>query len=503
MSVAMRLCESAILPTKSELLSHTASGAKKRAMVLLVMAFGLSMGQVLNTMPYREQKLAATPPRGWRSWIAFMHDADQVKMEAAIDALHKKRSVAHGNKTQMVSLQDLGYSDAGLDGGWARCEGINGSYHDITGQVLINTTKFPSLAAMNARAHSFGLTSSWYLNCDQCVKTETLIESPITDAWYTEDAIRAARLNFDGIKFDTQPGGPNWNISKWAEAIDAAGKAMVVEDCLDKHPDGTPIHDGKPSDWIHPTIDILHDPQYCPFSFYRTGGDNSPRFYHGMEHTLVDLAPFLNNSGSGSVPASRPGCWAYPDMLSIGKSVMQQSFEQRGCPALTATEEQTLFANWAIVSSPLILSFDVTNDTEVQRLWPIISNTRALSINAQWAGEAGRLLKTSPGNFSAPMCQGTDKKPKQLSLPTWAVWSKRLTEPRNGLAILAINVAEVPRTIEVSYDELTQAGVGKGVLSVTDVWTGREDGRVKVGDSWKIELREPHSSLFKIFAPEQ
>ena len=431
-----------------------------------------------------------------------MHDADQVKMEAAIDALHKKHPVTHANKTQMVSLQDLGYSDVGLDGGWARCEGINGSYHDITGELLVNTTKFPSFAAMNARAHSFGLTSSWYLNCDQCVTTETLIESPATDAWYKKDALRAAHLDFDGVKFDTQPGGPNWNISKWAEALDATGKAMVIEDCLDKHPDGTPIHRGKPSGWLHPTIDILHDPQYCPFSFYRTGGDNTPRFYQGMEHTLVDLAPFLNNTVSGSVPASRPGCWAYPDKLSIGKSVMQQTLEQRGCSPLTALEEQTLFANWAIVSSPLILSFDVTNDTEVQRLWPIISNHRALSINAQWAGEAGRLLKASSEIFLASMCQGEGKKPKQLSLPSWVIWSKRLSEPENGLAILAVNVAETPQTIEVSYTELVHAGAGKGVLSVTDVWTAREDDPVKVGDSWKIELRDSHSSSFKIFAPE-
>ena len=35
--------------------------------------------------------LATTPPRGWRSWIAFVHEADQAKMLAAIESLHKPR----------------------------------------------------------------------------------------------------------------------------------------------------------------------------------------------------------------------------------------------------------------------------------------------------------------------------------------------------------------------------------------------------------------------------
>ena len=101
---------------------------------------------------------------------------------------------------------------------------------------------------------------------------------------------------------------------------------------------------------------LAMSPVQCPFNFYRSGGDNSPSFLHGMEHTLVDLLPFLNITHQGGVPMSRPGCFAYPDMLSIGKGVMQQGYLEAGCPALSMHEERSLFANWAIVSSPLILS---------------------------------------------------------------------------------------------------------------------------------------------------
>ena len=306
--------------------------------------------------------LGKTPPRGWRSWIAFVHEADQAKMLAAIESLHKPRPLGPGGK--LVSLQDLGYTDVGLDGGWARCEGVNGTYHDAAGQLLINTTKFPDMRRINDLAHSHKLTTSFYLNCDQCVTTENLTESAFTDSWYAKDAALAAELGWDGVKFDTQPGGPNWNITRWAEAINGTGRPMVIEDCLDKHPDGTPIKKS-----THPMIDILHDPAACPFNFYRTGPDNSPRFLAGMSNTLLEMEPFLNVTSP--LRASRPGCFAYPDMLSIGASVMlETNWIPKGCPRLRIEEERTLFATWAIVSSPLILSFDITDDAEVARLWP-------------------------------------------------------------------------------------------------------------------------------------
>merc|ERR1719313_633443 len=96
-------------------------------------------------------------------------------------------------------------------------------------------------------------------------------------------------------------------------------------------------------------------------------------------------------------------------MLSIGKSNMQQNWLERGCPLLNIDEERTLFATWAILSSPLILSFDITNDTEVERLWPIIANERALSINAQWAGEAGHVLARASTNLSVSECWRANK----------------------------------------------------------------------------------------------
>ena len=92
------------------------------------------------------------------------------------------------------------------------------------------------------------------------------------------------------MKFDSQMHGPDRNITRWAAALNATGKEVMIENCLDKHPKY-----------------LLSDPSYCPFNFYRSGGDNGPSFHGGMWNMLGNQLPFLEVSQP--VPASRPGCW--------------------------------------------------------------------------------------------------------------------------------------------------------------------------------------------------
>jgi hypothetical protein len=57
-------------------------------------------------------------------------------------------------------------------------------------------------------------------------------------------------------------------------------------------------------------------------------------------------------------------------------------------------EDRLNFGLHVITSSPLILSFNVSNDALVAALWGIIANTEAIQINQQWAGSPGRLVAT-------------------------------------------------------------------------------------------------------------
>ena len=58
------------------------------------------------------------------------------------------------------SLADVGYATAGLDDAWQACgTGVDGSFHDKHGTPLVNTTTFPDLGGMVAKAHALGSVS--------------------------------------------------------------------------------------------------------------------------------------------------------------------------------------------------------------------------------------------------------------------------------------------------------------------------------------------------------
>ena len=64
---------------------------------------------------------------------------------------------------------------------------------------------------------------------------------------------------------------------------------------------------------------LLDDPADCPWNHYRTGPDNSPSFFGGFYHLWHWATPYL--AVKKPMPASRPGCYAYPDQLGIGGPV--------------------------------------------------------------------------------------------------------------------------------------------------------------------------------------
>ena len=81
-------------------------------------------------------------------------------------------------------------------------------------------------------------------------------------------------------------------------------------------------------------------------------------------------------------PLAGQGCWAYPDMLEVGRMAH-------------FAEDRSHFGAWVITSSPLILGFDVQDPTVFQKVWDIVTNEAAIKINQEWAGHPGFLLKTT------------------------------------------------------------------------------------------------------------
>ena len=83
------------------------------------------------------------------------------------------------------------------------------------------------------------------------------------------------------------------------------------------------------------------------------------------------------------VPLTRPGAWAYPDMLEVGRLA-------------NATEDRTHFGLWAVSSSPLVLGFDLADSATTGRVWDIVTNTEVLAVNQAWHGDAGRRILATP-----------------------------------------------------------------------------------------------------------
>jgi hypothetical protein len=68
----------------------------------------------------------------------------------------------------------------------------------------------------------------------------------------------------------------------------------------------------------------------------------------------------------------------------------------------TLEEDRSHFGAWVIVSSPLILGYDVANRSLTRKVWPIISNVEAIAVNQQWAGHPGRLIRAWNLNPTPP-----------------------------------------------------------------------------------------------------
>jgi len=287
-----------------------------------------------------------------------------------------------------------------------------------------------------------GVKMGWYANNCGCAERETQ-----PGGHTLQDAEMAAQLGFDEIKVDGC--GPAMNMSEWAQAINATGRPMLVEDCLNKHY------------WIYnksspATADIL---QECPSNMYRTSQDIAPQFLSAMHNVNVGHN-FVKQYSNSTHPASRPGCWNYPDMLQVGNN-------------MNLNESKTHFALWCITSSPLILGFDMANTTVYDELYPIITNPRALAINQRWAGWPGSLSKNSSTYFDALTYRGAEHfDPRLQNYATWQIWNKPLPA-QSGYhleAVLIINLSDGPQDVPLKYADVNPA-FGEKVVA-TDVWTG-------------------------------
>jgi hypothetical protein len=316
---------------------------------------------------------------------------------------------------------------------------------------------------------------------------------------------QVAAHGFDGVKFDG--GGGNDNMSLWAAAANATGREILLENCNN----GGYVPYYGPG--RHTTGDVPS--QGCPFNMFRVGNDIAPSPLSVVSN-LLDATKYLN--------VSRPGCAAYPDMLELGAPVVgpwaatsprdvggpprkslcgakDGTVGDTG-PRLSLEQGKAQFAAWCSVSSPLILGFDLANETEYDRWWPVISNPTALAVQADWAGLAGRLVAAGPDFRTAvphgASCETLDFASGHVAeaLPGWSVFGKPLS--RGRYALTAINL--LLNTSAAAVVDLAPLGLPTTGVFETDVWTGAKTP-VRPGGSWVATLG-PGAHRFVILGPQ-
>ena len=79
-------------------------------------------------------------------------------------------------------------------------------------------------------------------------------------------------------------------------------------------------------------------------------------------------------------PRSRPGGWAYPGTMVVGDggSVNASGHLNGG---MTKDENRVHFGAWCIMSSPMILAYNLSQPARRELVWDIITNKEAIQVN--------------------------------------------------------------------------------------------------------------------------
>ena len=212
--------------------------------------------------------------------------------------------------------------------------------------------------------------------------------------------------------------------------------------------------------------------------------------------------PFLER-GPGVALLSRPGCWAYPDMMMVGVTTPRPTGRPPIDPnPMTPVEWRTHFAMWAVTSSPLILGFDLTDEARLRAAWPIIANEEALAVSQSWSGHPGFLIANSTEVQDFAVVWGS---PGVLtvnaSLPSWQAWAKPLKD--NGMAVVVVRVWESKADTQLSLPFSKFYGPGADVSSVTvrDIHAHTDNGTASAVLTVDIPALAGRDSVFLVLTP--
>jgi hypothetical protein len=142
-----------------------------------------------------------------------------------------------------------------------------------------------------------------------------------------------------------------------------------------------------------------------------------------------------------------------------------------------ATEDRSHFAAWVVTSSPLILSFNLSDGARMDRTWPFISNRALLDVNQRWVGSPGRRLALEG---------------------SWQVWAKPLGQ--QSYAVLLLGTGTNRATVSLPLRNVSADFANATAVCVRDLYAGKELPPLASGAALTATL-PVHDSAFYCVRP--
>lgn len=150
------------------------------------------------------------------------------------------------------------------------------------------------------------------------------------------------------------------------------------------------------------------------------------------------------------------------------------------------SESRTHFGAWAVMSSPLILSFDLRDEAVMSAMWPIIANRDVIEVNQRWAGSPGRRLAVT-GAVNGNVGNSSQ------------VWAKPLG---NGAhAVFFMSTGPEPAQFSFPYANIS-SNFGQSEICIRDLYTKGAKGPIDIAVNPTLDVAVAvHDSAFYCVQP--
>ncbi|EDP49926.1 hypothetical protein KXW98_003471 [Aspergillus fumigatus] len=399
-------------------------------------AFGLVLASILLLNPVAgKPPLGQTPQMGWNSWNTFKSQINSSVIENTVQLF------------EHLGLKDVGYEYILLDEGWSDYS------RTADGYLQPNLTSFPNgIKPLIDDIHAKGLKIGLY--GDSGILTCGF--RPGSWSYEERDAQTLARWGVDYWKYDncggfqamTEP--PQVRFGIMQKALELSGRQIFYSVC----------EWGYQFPW-HWGGKIGHS--------YRMSGDITAKFTNETG-CACKTAYCLNTGYAGCSVLSiirkmreisqyqTPGHWLDMDMLEIGNGEM------------TLYQQQTHFAFWAALKSPLIIGADLSklSDESVA----VLKNKDIIAVNQDSLGQAVHYIESASKEGA------------------WQVWAGPVN---GGFVVLLLNEKSYPQALSVSFADL-RLGLD-GPVQVTELWSHKSLGKV---DGYKGVLQPYQTLVFRL-----